>query len=72
MRRMRFDAAKAGYVIEWKGEQYVKLQKEVKITSMLRWNAVTASGALFNFFPYEEITEIGPFTKEKSYVASKR
>lgn len=65
MRRLRFDAVKAGYILEYKGERYIKLDREVKVTTNLRWNAVASNGALFNFFPYEEVSEIGPFAKEK-------
>ena len=65
MRRIRFDMVKSGYVFEHKGGQYIKLQQPVKLTGKLSWNAITENGALFNFYPYVEVTELGSFVKPR-------
>lgn len=65
MRRIRFDMVKAGYVFEHKGGQYVKLQQPVRLSSALHWNAISENGGLINFYPFTEVSEIGPFAKEK-------
>lgn len=63
MRRIRFEQVRPGYVVEHKGEYYVKLQQPVRRESNLKWNAVNSNGGMFNFYPYEEVSEIGPFSK---------
>lgn len=65
MKRLRFDAVQRGYIFEYKGEKYIKLAKPVRITPKLIFNAVSNNGGLINFFPYEEVTEIGSLTSKK-------
>jgi len=69
MRRLRFDSVPMGHVIEHKGMYYLKLANPVRLTSSLKWNAVTLSnGGLFNFLTYEEVNDCGPFKPPASLV----
>lgn len=64
MKRLRFDAVQRGYIFEHKGEKYIKLAKPVRITPKLTFNAVANNGELINFFPYEEVTQVGSFASK--------
>jgi hypothetical protein len=63
MRRIRFEQVRPGYVLEYKGEYYIKLQHPIRKTNRLEWNAVSSNGGMFNFYPYEEVSEVGPLNK---------
>lgn len=59
---MRFDAVKAGHVFEHKGGQYVKLADHRRPAE---FNAMTTMGVLVHYYPYDEVLDLGPFTKER-------
>ena len=74
VRVVRFDMVKDGAVFQYKFGQFVKLPGLVKsVHNPALYNAVTESGQLTRFYPFDEVRELGSFIQnDVAYVKKEK